>query len=101
MDSDRPKDAVLYCEKLLGQRSDCNIPYCRQWESSTGWLLYDVEAKGWFIGFRCPDHGCSGAWRPEWQPLIEEIIEEKVKDGFDIAAALDAVRDEHKRKRGL
>ena len=101
MDSDRPKDAVLYCEKLLGLRSDCNIPYCHQSESSTGWLLYNADVDGWFIGFRCPEHGRSGAWGPEWQPLIEEVIEEKAKEGFDVTAALEALRDEHKRKRVL
>ena len=52
--------AVLYCEWLLGLRGDCNLPCCRQWESSTGWLLYDFATASWCIGFRCPDHGCGG-----------------------------------------
>ena len=89
---------MLYCEKLLGLRGDCNIPYCRRWESSTGWLLYDVDAEGWFIGFRCPDHGDSGAWRPEWQYLIDEVIEIKAKEGFDVAAALRGLLDERNSK---
>lgn len=89
---DGHRGAVLYCEKLLGLRDDCNIPYCRRWEESTGWLLYNVEAESWFIGFRCQDHGHSGAWRPEWQSLINDVIEAKAKEGFDVAAALRALR---------
>lgn len=98
VNAERPRGAVLYCEKLLGLRDDCNIPYCRQWESSTGWLLYNVEAESWLVGFRCPEHGHSGAWRPEWQPLIDEAVEDKVREGFDVAAALRALRVEPERK---
>jgi hypothetical protein len=92
---DRPRDAVLYCERLLGLQSDCNIPYCPERESSTGWLLYNADAGRWYVGFRCPDHGKSGAWRPEWQPLIDEAIGIKTREGFDVAAALRALRDGH------
>jgi hypothetical protein len=81
MNPDRPRDAVLYREKLLSLRGDSHIPYCHQRESSTGWLLYDVEMEQWFVGFRCPDHGHGGAWRPEWQPLIDEVIEAETKEG--------------------
>lgn len=98
-ESGRPKDALLYCEKLLGLRADCNIPYCREWESSTGWLLYNVETEGWFIEFNCPHHGRGGTWRPEWQPLIDEVIEIKVQAGLDLASALQALRGEGKSKR--
>jgi hypothetical protein len=90
---DRPKDAVLYSEKLLGLRGDCNIPHCREREDSTGWLLYDVDTGRWFIGLSCPAHGQSGAWRPEWQHLIDEAIESEARGGFDIAAALRALRE--------
>ena len=82
---------VLYSDKLLGLRDDCNSPGCREWESSTGWLHYDVGTEGWFIGFECPAHGRSGASSPEWQSLIDEVIESKTREGFDIAAALQAL----------
>ena|ERR1051325_11093924 len=95
---ERPRGAVLYCERLLGLRDDCNIPYCRQRESSTGWLLYNVEVESWFIGFMCPEHGHGGAWRPEWQPLIDEVVEAEVREGFDVEAALQALRDAPERK---
>lgn len=88
---------VLYSDKLLGLRDDCNIPDCREWERSTGWLLYDPGTEGWFIGFECPAHGRGGAWSPEWQPLIDEVIAIKTREGFDIAAALQALRDDQKR----
>lgn len=97
MDFDRPEKAVLYSEKLLGLEGDCNIPYCPQRERSTGWLLYDLEAGSWFIGFKCPDHGHSGAWRPQWQDLVYEVLEIKAKEGFDIAA-LQALRDQRNRR---
>lgn len=93
---DRPRDAVLYCERLLGLQSDCNIPYCPEREISTGWLLYDVGTQSWSVGFRCPNHGHGGAWRPEWQPLIDEAIGIKTREGFDVAAALRALRDGRK-----
>lgn len=89
---DRRHDAVLYCERLLGLQSDCNIPYCPERENSTGWLHYDAATGGWYVGFRCPNHGDSGAWRPEWQPLIEEVIGIKTREGFDVGAALRALR---------
>ena len=38
--------SVLYSEKLLGLRDDCNIPDCLEWESSTEWLLYDAGTEG-------------------------------------------------------
>ena len=96
-DPDRPRNAILFSEKLLGLKADCNIPYCREWESSTGWLLYSVVANSWFIEFKCPDHGPDGGtWRPEWQLLIEEVIGTKTKEGFDIAAAVQALRDGRK-----
>lgn len=91
--SERHRDAVLHCDRLLGLRSDCNIPHCPERESSTGWLLYDANSEGWYVGFKCPSHGDSGAWRPEWQPLIDEVIEIKTGEGFDVAAALRALRD--------
>lgn len=93
---DRPRGAVLYCERLLGLRSDCNIPYCPEQESSTGWLIYDAGAQRCYVGFRCPNHGHSGAWRPEWQPLIDEAIGIKTTEGFDVAAAMRALRHERK-----
>lgn len=99
-DDYKPRNAVLYCERLLGLRDDCNIPYCRQWESGTGWLLYNVEVGIWLVGFKCPEHGHSGAWRPEWQSLVDEVIEKKTKEGFDIARALQALRDERESEQG-
>lgn len=98
VDTDRPRDALLYSEKLLGLRDDCNIPYCRQWESSTGWLSYNVEVELWFIEFECPSHGRGGTWKPEWQPLIDEVIGIKVREGVDVSGALQALR-EGKSKR--
>jgi len=56
-------------------------------------ILYNVGTEGWFIGFACPAHGRSGAVSREWQPLIDEVIEIKTREGFDIAAALAALRD--------
>jgi hypothetical protein len=44
---ERPRDAVLYCERLLGLQSDCNIPYCPEREISTGWLLSDAGTRSW------------------------------------------------------
>ena len=90
--------AVLYSDKLLGLRDDCNIPGCREWERSTGWLLYDLGTEAWFIGFECPAHGRGGASSPEWQRLIDEVIEIKTREGFDIAAALQTLRDDQKRQ---
>lgn len=85
--------AVLYCEKLLGLLDDCNMPGCREWEKSTGWLVHDVSTGGWFVGFECPDHGRSAAWKPEWQSLIDEAIGRSVREGFDLTTALQELRD--------
>lgn len=74
-------------------QSHCNVPYCPERESgSTGWLLCDADTGDWYVGFKYLSHGGSGAWRPEWQPLIDEVIGIKTGEGFDVAAALRALR---------
>ena len=98
MGSDRHANAVLYSEKLLGLKDDCDLPYCPEWERSTGWLLYHVKPECWFIELECPIHGCGGTWKPEWQALIDEVLEIKAREGFGIAAALQALRDERERQ---
>lgn len=89
---------VFFCDKLLGLRADCNIPYCREWEKSTGWLLYDVATSSWFIGFECPDHGRCAVWKQEWESLINEAIGINAQEGFNLAAAVKAIRDEYASK---
>ena len=46
-----------------------------------------IGMERWFIGLKCPEHGHSEAWRPEWQLLIEEVIEAQSQEGSDIVAA--------------
>jgi hypothetical protein len=87
---------LLYCEKLLGLRRDCQIGGCREWENSTGWLLHYSVGRSWYVELECPVHGRGGTWRPEWQPLIEEVLEIKAKEGFDIAGELQALREVHR-----
>ena len=86
------RDAVVYSEKLLGLEDECSIGGCRAAETSTGWLLYHGTAKSWMIGFRCPAHGSGGTWRPEWQPLIDEVIDDAIRGGLDITAAIQEAR---------
>jgi hypothetical protein len=84
---------VLYSERLLGLRDDCEIGGCRQEEGSTGWLLSYLDDDRWYVEFECPIHGRGGAWRPEWQPLIDEVVNLKTEAGFDTPAALQALRE--------
>ena len=93
IDSELPSNAVLYSLKLIGLRSEC--PLCSEVEISTGWLLYHDDAQSyWYLDLRCAGCGSRGAtWRREWLPLINEVLEAKVKEGFDLAA-IRAVRIE-------
>ena len=91
---ERPPNAVLHSEKLLGLRSEC--PLCSEREISTGWLLYHDDAHScWYLDLTCTGCGSRGAtWRREWQPLINEVLEAKAKEGFDLAVTVRAVRNE-------
>lgn len=88
IDSERPPDAVLHSEKLLGLQSDC--PLCSEREMSTGWLLYHNDLHGcWYLDLTCTGCGTRGAtWRRQWQPLIDEVLEAKAKEGFALAATV-------------
>jgi hypothetical protein len=79
---------------LLGLRSEC--PLCSEREVSTGWLLYHDDAQSyWYLDLKCAGCGSRGAtWRGEWLPLINEVLEAKVKEGFDLDAAVRAVGSE-------
>jgi hypothetical protein len=94
IDPERPPDAVFHSEKLLGLRSEC--PLCSAGEISTGWLLYHDDAHScWYLDLKCIGCGCRGAtWRQEWLPLINEVLEAKAKQGFDIAATVRAGRNQ-------
>ena len=91
---ERPANAVLHSEKLLGLQSEC--PLCSEREISTGWLLYHSDAHSCcYLDLKCIGCGSRGAtWRREWQPLINEVLEAKAKEGFDLAATVRAVRNE-------
>ena len=93
MDSERPPHAVLYSPRLRGLRGEC--PLCGEREISTGRLLHHEDAQSyWYLDLKCTGCGSRGAtWRREWLPIINEVLEAKVKEGFDLAA-LRAVRGE-------
>jgi hypothetical protein len=94
IDSERPPNAVLYSEKLLGLRGEC--PLCSEREISTGWLLYHDDAQSnWYLDLKCIGCGSRGAtWRREWLPLINEVLEAKAEEGFDLTATARALRNE-------
>jgi hypothetical protein len=94
IDSERPPHAILYSLKLIGLRSEC--PLCSEGEISTGWLLYHDDAQSyWYLDLKCTGCGSRGAtWRREWLPLIDEVLGAQVQEGFDLAAAMRAVRSE-------
>ena len=95
VDFDRPCGAVLYSENLLGLWDEC--PLCGGRESSTGWLLYREDAGDfcWYLDLKCPHCGSRGStWKREWMPLIDEVLEAKAEEGFDLAAALQRLRGE-------
>ena len=95
LDSDRPPGAVLYSEKLLGLLDYC--PVCSGQESSTGWLLYREDTGGfcWYVELKCTVCGSrGGTWNREWMPLIDGVLEAEAGEGFDMAAALQALRGE-------
>lgn len=72
--SERPPGGVLYSERLLGLRGECNA--CGDWERSTGWLLsQEGDGSRWYVDMQCT--GClsrGGTWKREWLPLIEEVL---------------------------
>ncbi|HVL38677.1 MAG TPA: hypothetical protein VM328_04720 [Fimbriimonadaceae bacterium] len=70
-----PSRRVLRSDRLLGLKSDCNIPGCPEWEASTGWLVFNEAIGRHFVEFECPRHGPSATWRPEWRELIESLLE--------------------------
>jgi hypothetical protein len=72
--------AVAYSQKLLGLTEPCSINHCEQTEVSTGWLCYD-KGLGWHLGFQCPQHGLDGRWKPEYQKLIEAVLQEQMHAG--------------------
>lgn len=94
---ERPPNAVLHSEQLLGLRSEC--PLCGEREISTGWLLYHDDAHScWLLDLICIGCGSRGAtWRREWQPLIHEVLEAKAREGFDLAVTGRAIRNERER----
>jgi hypothetical protein len=77
--SDPPAGAVIFSEKLLGLQTECSA--CGEWESSTGWLVYrEGDGFDWYVDFKCP--GCRSrgvTWKRDWQPLIEEVLEDGLK----------------------
>ena len=94
IDPERPPNAVLHSEKLFGLRSEC--PLCSEREISTGWLLYNDDAQScWCLDLKCIGCGSRGAtWKREWLPLIDEVLEAKAKEEFDLAATVRAARNE-------
>lgn len=94
IDSERPPNAVLHSEELLGLQGEC--PICGERELSTGWLLYRDDAQSyWYLDLKCTGCGSRGAtWRRDWLPLINEVLGAKVKEGFDLAATMRAVCSE-------
>src|SRR5215471_4513401 len=96
---DRPSGGVrLYSDRLLGLRSECNIGGCREWETSTGWIYYDIRMEQWFIEFKCRDHGKGSAWHRDWQSLIDEVIATKAIEGISIPNAIHPQPDKRKEE---
>jgi hypothetical protein len=80
--------ALFYSEKLAGFEYNCSMSYCRWMDTSTGWLLYNGEGKNpYSLEFECPSDGVGGRWYIELQKIIEQVVQEKINEGFDLESA--------------
>ena len=76
------------------------MSHCTNMETSTGWLCYDPSLNGkgsWFIGFDCPSDGLGGRWKPELQPLIDNVIKDAMNAGFDIEGEILIRNKKHRQ----
>ncbi len=98
----RDSRELIFSEKLLNIRYECAMPKCTNMETSTGWLCVDLDSKSgkfrFFLGFECPADGLGGRWKPELQPLIDEVIQDALAEGFDLKEEIRIKREEHQRK---
>ncbi|SNT12815.1 hypothetical protein SAMN06265795_114122 [Noviherbaspirillum humi] len=59
-------------DRLLGLTREC--PECGRQIQSNGQMYFDFVTHDWYIGFWCPvEKEVSSCWRPEYQPLIDEV----------------------------
>ena len=79
--------------------------HCTSIEISTGWLCIDLDGNGYgenkfdfVVGFDCPSDGLGGRWTPELQPLINEVIQDALRNGFDLKGEIRKKREEHKQR---
>lgn len=73
MDSDRIASPLL----LGHAHPECVIPNCACTLESTGFLVrHEGALAGWYMEFRCPDHGIQFTAGGRWQGLIAAVLRE-------------------------
>ncbi|MBL8079555.1 MAG: hypothetical protein JNM55_16435 [Anaerolineales bacterium] len=100
MDIPKPRypGAVFHSEKLAGFQYHCSMSKCRFMDTSTGWLLYHgSEIHPYSLEFECPSDGVVGRWSRELQPIIEQVVQEKIDEGFDLENAKQRAKIEAQR----
>ena len=58
-------------ERLLGLTKTCSE--CGRTMKSTGEALHDDGVARWMVGFQCPYDDDFAIWRPEFQPVLDEV----------------------------
>jgi hypothetical protein len=70
----------VFSRKLLGiQNPNCAIPACSSTMESTGYIVFrSGPCEGWYLEFRCPEHGIQLCGQGPWQKAIEEAVAEQL-----------------------
>ncbi len=80
------RGAILYSEKLRGLQFHCSMPKCTEMETTTGWLYYSLGSV--VAGVECPLDGEGARLNGPLSRIVEEVLAEKAREGFDIKAAM-------------